>query len=165
MPQALLKLRVGLRGAGWRYEAHPLKVRSETQYLQAYLSLSAPYTPPYLPFTILTLRVPAFPSPLPPRTAFHFRNLSSHHSSGSGSSREISFVFNPRHRHIRLCNEKLLRFYASIFPHFAFLRLFTYFCGYYFWLMVDGMEFNILVTNSNVTLSLQNYFISYFINY
>lgn len=48
MPRALLKLRVGLRGAGVEIRGAPLKVRSETQYLQAYLSLGAPYTSPFL---------------------------------------------------------------------------------------------------------------------
>lgn len=68
-PSRITRPGVEIRGA-------PLKVRSETQYLQAYLSLSTPYTPPYLlASSVLTLRVSAPPSPLPPRSAFHFRNL------------------------------------------------------------------------------------------
>lgn len=67
-PSRITRRGVEIRGA-------PLKVRSETQYLQAYLSLSTPYTPPYLLSSVLALCVSASPSPLPPRSAFHFRNL------------------------------------------------------------------------------------------
>lgn len=76
MPQALLKLRVGLRGPGVEIRGAPLKVRSETQYLQAYLSLSAPYTPPYLlASSVLTLRVSAPPVSLTTTECFSFSEL------------------------------------------------------------------------------------------
>lgn len=69
MPRALLKLRVGLREPGVEIRGAPpplrplppalpaLKVRSETQYLQAYLSPGAPYAPfPSSPFPSRLLR-------------------------------------------------------------------------------------------------------------
>jgi len=63
-PSRITRARVEIRGA-------LLKVRSETQYLQAYLSLSAPYTPSFPPCQLrFHSRTP--PPSLLPRTAFHF---------------------------------------------------------------------------------------------
>lgn len=70
-PSRITRPGVEIRGA-------PLKVRSETQYLQAYLSLSAPYTPLYLlASSVLPSAYPQPPStlPKPPPECFSFSEL------------------------------------------------------------------------------------------
>jgi len=112
-PSRITRPGVEIRGA-------PLTVRSETQYLQAYLSLGTPYTL----FTVRRCRRrpryygPLFISELKARIIQAVLAARSAH--------EISFVFNPRCRHIRLRNEKMLRFF-TIFSQFTYLWLYVIF--------------------------------------
>lgn len=103
MPRALLKLRVGLLARGPRdrdtRRRAPLKVRSETQYLQAYLSLAAHLTlfpAPVQPFPSSRLRYRR-------RSVLFISELKSRIiqavlSASAKSAREIFVVLNPQHR-------------------------------------------------------------------
>ena len=60
MPQALLKLRVGLRGPGWRYEAHPLRSEAKHNicrliYHSAHLTAPPPFLKHILPSSTSSL--------------------------------------------------------------------------------------------------------------
>lgn len=113
----------------WRYEAAPLKVRSETQYLQAYLSLGAPYAPsaprPSSPGFSPPSSPPSTscfsPSRAPtPSSRYHTADCFSFWNLRLASFKrspavlpaarlaKISSVLNPRRRHIRLRDEKIL---------------------------------------------------------
>lgn len=130
MPRALLKLRVGLRGSRWRYEAHPL--RSEAKHNICRLIYHSAHL---IPLSSLA----GFVSTL----VEHRRRLRYHHgllfiselkariiqavlAALARLVREISFVLNPRHRHIKLRNEKILQFHVNVFPHFISLRFYVF---------------------------------------
>lgn len=130
MLRALLKLRVGLRGPGWRYEAHPL--RSEAKHNICRLIYHSAHL-------ILLLSLPAGSV----STLVQHRRLCYHHgllfiselkariiqailAALANLVREISFILNPRHRHIKLRNEKILQFRVNIFPHFISLRFYVF---------------------------------------
>lgn len=131
MPRALLKLRVGLRGSRWRYEAHPLRSEAKHNicrliYHSAHLipllsSLPASFPPSYNTTAVSVTTT----------DCFSFRNLRLASFKRSwqlspGWLREISFVLNPRHRHIKLRNEKILQFHVNVFLHFISLRFYVF---------------------------------------
>lgn len=165
MPQALLKLRVGLRGPRWRYEAHPL--RSEAKHNICRLIYHSAHLTP-LPTCLLRSHPPRIRIPVSVTTTecFSFSELKARIIQAilAALAKYPSYLI--RGTDILGC---VMRNYYVFTPVFFFTLFFsdflTYFCGYYFWLMVDGMEFNILVANSGVTLSFQNYSIFCFINY
>lgn len=127
MPRALLKLRVGLRGSGWRYEAHSL--RSEAKHnicrLIYHLVHLTPLSPATAPFssarTAVSVATTLFISELKARI------IQAVLAAFARSAHKISFVLNPRRRHIRLRNEKILWFCADIFSQSAYLRLYVIF--------------------------------------
>lgn len=139
-PSRITRPGVEIRGA-------PLKVRSETQYLQAYLSLSAPYTPPFLSAGFVSTLVQ------------HHRRLCYHHgllfiselkariiqavlAALARLVREISFVLNPRHRHIKLRNEKILPVLRQRFSSLHFspvLRIFIVIILGRWWIVRDSI--------------------------
>lgn len=114
------------RPPGWRYEAAPLKVRSETQYLQAYLSLGVPYTPSF-PSLSSRLSTAVTSSCSPPFSRLRAPTPSSRYHGGLLLISELKAriiqavpavlpparlakisLLNPRRRHIRLRDEKIL---------------------------------------------------------
>jgi len=132
MPRALLKLPSRITRPGVEIRGAPLKVRSETQYLEAYLSLGAPYAP-----------LSVYRRPVPFRAHRHRRLCYFHGplfiselkariiqavlAAFAGSAHEISLVLNPKRRHIRLRNEKMLWFCADIFSQSTYLWLYVIF--------------------------------------
>lgn len=128
-PSRITRPEVEIRGA-------PLKVRSETQYLQAYLSLSAPYIPPFLSAGFVSTLVQ------------HHRRLRYHHCFSFRNLRLASFKRSwqlspgwfakfPSHlirgTDILSCTMRKYYSFPSTFFLTSFLSGFTYFYSYYSW--------------------------------
>lgn len=147
MPRALLKLRVGLRGLGWRYEAHPLRSEAKHNICRLIYHSAHLITPPSLPAGFVSTLVQ------------HQRRLCYHHgllfiselkariiqavlAALAKLVREISFVLNPRHRHIKLRNEKILPILRQRFSslHFSpILRIFIVIILSRWWIVRDSI--------------------------
>ena len=130
MLRALLKLRVGLRGPGWRYEAHSLRSEAKhnicrliyhSAHLIPLLSLPASFVSTLVHHRRLCYHGLLFISEL------KVRIIQAVLAALANLVREISFVLNPKHRHIKLRNEKILllrQHFSSL--HFSLvLHIFT----------------------------------------
>ena len=129
MLRALLKLRVGLRGPGWRYEAHSLRSEAKhnicrliyhSAHLIPLLSLPASFVSTLVHHRRLCYHGLLFISEL------KVRIIQAVLAALANLVREISFVLNPKHRHIKLRNEKILQFCVNIFPHFISLQFYIF---------------------------------------
>jgi len=144
-----LKLRVGLRGPGWRYEAHPLRSEAKHNicrliYHSAHLILLFPSLPASFPPSYNTAAVSVTTT-----DCFSFRNLRLASFKRSWQLSPDWFAKFPsyliRGTDILSCAMRKYYSFASTFFLTSFLSGFTYFYSYYSWWM-DHAEFNILVT-------------------
>jgi len=131
-PSRITRPGVEIRGA-------PLKVRSETQYLQAYLSLSTPYTPPYLlASSVLTLRVSAPPSTTTECFSFSELKVRIIQAILAALAKFPSYLI----RGIDILACAMRNYYVFTVFFLTFLQLFYVFLWLLF--LIDG-RFNILV--------------------
>jgi len=137
MPRALLKLRVGLRGPRWRYEAHPLRLEAKHNicrliYHSAHLIPLLPSLPASFPPSYNTTAVSVTTT-----DCFSFRNLRLASFKRSWQLSPGWFAKFPsyliRGTDILSCTMRKYYSFASTFFLTSFLSGFTYFYSYYSW--------------------------------
>lgn len=153
MPQALLKLRVGLRGPGWRYEAHPL--RSEAKHNICRLIYHSAHLTPLSTCLPLPSHPPRIRTPVSLTTTecFSFSELKVRIIQAilAALAKFPSYLI----RGIDILGRAMRNCYVFTVFFLTFLRLF--YVSLWLLFLIDG-RLNILVTD--FALSLQNYSIS-----